>query len=88
MALDTRYHALENRGFRDHVSSVWDHVKNMVGFFGSAAFLGLTIYNLYIIGGWISDHYASKRAERHRVIWKRRHPKDWNIEGYAVEIAS
>ena len=54
-----------------------DHLGKALRVIGATAFIGLTMYNLYIIGGWLSDWYARKRAARighwkRARKWKRR----------------
>jgi len=57
-----------------HSESLWSKAFRIMG---GSLFVGLTMYNLYIIGGWLSNWYAKKRAaatghwKRSR-FWKRR----------------
>lgn len=57
----------------------WNHVHNAANFLWTGLFVGLTLYNVFIIGGWISDYYAKKRMERarHSVPWKRSRAREW-----------
>jgi len=58
--------------------STWDRVRKGINILGTAAFVGLTVYNLYVIGGWLSDWYAKRRGDKSdRGKWKRLHPRDW-----------
>lgn len=50
--------------------TIWDHMGKAFRFLGTTAFVGLTMYNIYIIGGWLSDWYAKKRAQR-VAHWRR-----------------
>ena len=63
--------------------STRDNIKKGIAVFGKLAIVGLTVYHLYIIGGWLSDWYAKKRAERYG-HWKRDHMRQWNFEGAEV----
>jgi hypothetical protein len=54
----------------------WDHF----GFLGSILFIGITVWNVLTLGGWLSDHYAKKRMERagYSIPWKRSHIREWD----------
>jgi hypothetical protein len=67
---------------RPGAGSAWDGVRRVVGFLGAVTFVGLTAWNLVTIGGWMSDWYARKRAERAAAAvrtfhWKRGHSREW-----------
>jgi hypothetical protein len=50
--------------------TVWDHMGKAFRVLGVTAFVGLTMYNIYVIGGWLSDWYAKRRADR-AAHWRR-----------------
>jgi len=60
--------------------SAWNRVRKGVRILGTTAFIGLTIYNLYVIGGWLSGWYAKRRGEGKRAQWKRNHSREWALE--------
>jgi hypothetical protein len=64
--------------FSSQRSSGWDTLRKGISILGTTAFIGLTVYNLYVIGGWLNDWYAKKRRERYG-LWKRYHVRDWNV---------
>lgn len=70
--------------------NAWDGVKKVFGFFSAAAFIGLTVWNVYTIGGWLSDLYAKKREERARrqqgYYWKRGVAREWEVEEDTSDI--
>jgi hypothetical protein len=82
---DFRDHDLRGQHLRaqdDNGPSTWDRVREGVRVLGSAAFVGLTIYNLYIIGGWLSNWYAKKRGEASlQANWRRLHSREWQQTG-------
>jgi hypothetical protein len=81
MQLSPRWEARDFRDVdrRQHTEKVtaWDRVKKGVNILGATAFVGLTLYNLYIMGEWLSGWYAKRRAAR-AGHWKRDHPREWN----------
>jgi hypothetical protein len=64
--------------------NAWHGIKKVFGFFSAAAFIGLTVWNVYTLGGWLSDLYARKREERARrqqgYYWKRGVPRELVVE--------
>jgi hypothetical protein len=84
MHLAPRY---ESRDFRDRDqrqqtgrASGWgDHFKKGISILGTTAFIALTAYNMFVVGGWISDWYAKKRAAR-MGHFRRSHVKRWDFE--------
>ena len=67
---------------RQSSPSAWDGFKKAFGWLGATIFVGLTLWNVYTIGGWLSDWYAKKRDERavRMGYWKRGHPRKWEEE--------
>jgi hypothetical protein len=85
MHLEPRY---ETYDFRDTErrqpagTSVWSSVGKALSLIGKTAFVGWTAYNLFVIGGWLSDWYAKRRAEKVIAFgrYPRVHPRRWDLE--------
>jgi hypothetical protein len=60
-------------------ANAWSHVKKGLNVLGTTAFVGLTLYNMFIIGEWVSAWYAKRRAAR-AGHWKRNHSREWITE--------
>ena len=85
MRLQPRYEVRDfrDRERREQVRQPWSESDSeslwskAFKFLGGGLFVGVTMYNLYIIGGWLSNWYAKRRAattghwKRSRA-WKRR----------------
>jgi len=65
--------------------SFWNHFANAVNWLTNGLFIGLTVWNVFTIGGWISDYYAKRRMERagYTVPWKRSHVREWDSSSVA-----
>jgi hypothetical protein len=57
----------------------WDRVKSGLNVVATGAFIALTAYNVFIIGSWLSDWYARRRAQK-MGPYKRSHARRWNFE--------
>lgn len=60
-------------------SSVWGNVKKVINFLEKPVVIGLFIYHLYVIGGWLSDWYAKRRAAKYG-YQKRDYIGHWNVK--------
>jgi hypothetical protein len=76
----------EKKDFRDiegrqqsKGTSGWDRVKTGLNVLGTGAFVMLTAWNMFIIGSWLSDWYARRRAQR-TGHFKRSHARRWDFE--------
>jgi len=63
-------------------SSFLDHLVNAANFLTTGLFVGITLWNVLTIGGWISDYYAKRRMERagYSAPWKRSHVREWGSD--------
>ena len=61
-------------------TSFLDHLVNAANFLTTGLFVGITLWNVVTIGGWISDYYAKTRMERagYTAPWKRSHVRAWD----------
>lgn len=78
MRLQPRYeaHDFRDRERRQQAQRPWNepHSESLLSktfrIMGGSLFVGVTMYNLYIIVGWLSSWYAKKRAAA-AGHWKR-----------------
>jgi hypothetical protein len=61
-------------------TSFLDHLVSAANFLTTGLFIGVTLWNVLTIGGWISDYYAKRRMERagYTAPWKRSHVRAWD----------
>jgi len=60
-------------------TSFLDHLVNAANVLTTGLFVGITLWNVVTIGGWISDYYAKRRMEKagYTAPWKRSHVREW-----------